>query len=129
MADSSSLIPAGVLLDLGDQILEKQQNAAREIAVIIKQFALSGEHDKISAVINLLTSKFALSPQANLRKINEFVKLGVEKLEPYYAEILGVISPYMSDEKEEIRVAACEINEAIRSIHANPADGCKKDDD
>ncbi|KAG6491853.1 hypothetical protein ZIOFF_046792 [Zingiber officinale] len=70
MADSSSLIPASVLLDLGDKIYEKQKNVVCEIVGIIKHLAFYGEHDKISTVINLLTLEFALSLQENLRKVS-----------------------------------------------------------
>ncbi|XP_042426218.1 protein VAC14 homolog isoform X2 [Zingiber officinale] len=68
MADALSLIPASVFRNLADKLYEKRKNAALEIEGIIKQLALSGEHDKISAVINLLISEFAGSPQANHRK-------------------------------------------------------------
>ncbi|URE24088.1 hypothetical protein MUK42_15831, partial [Musa troglodytarum] len=68
MADGLSLIPASVLRNLADKLYEKRKNAALEIEGIVKQLALAGEHEKISAVINLLTVDFACSPQANQRK-------------------------------------------------------------
>lgn len=36
---------------------------------IVKQLAAAGDHDKITAVINLLTNDFTYSPQANHRKV------------------------------------------------------------
>lgn len=35
----------------------------------MKQLATAGDHDKITAVINLLTTEFTYSPQANHRKV------------------------------------------------------------
>ncbi|XP_010916213.1 protein VAC14 homolog [Elaeis guineensis] len=68
MADPLSIIPASVLRNLADKLYEKRKNAALEIEGIVKQLALAGEHDKIAAVINLLTTEFTYSPQANHRK-------------------------------------------------------------
>ncbi|OIW12312.1 hypothetical protein TanjilG_06101 [Lupinus angustifolius] len=38
--------------------------------------------------------------------IDEFVKLGVDQLVPYYTVILATILPCISDKKEKIRVVA-----------------------
>jgi hypothetical protein len=48
-----------------------------QIEGIIKQLSTAGEHEKIAAVIGLLTSDFAMSPQANHRKVglNRFYSL------------------------------------------------------
>ncbi|KAL6884582.1 hypothetical protein ACP4OV_010518 [Aristida adscensionis] len=54
--------------------------------------------------------------------INEFVKLGGEKLVPYYADTLGAILPCISDEEEKIRVVARETNEELRAIKADPTE-------
>ena len=35
----------------------------------MKQLTTAGDHDKITAVINLLTTEFTYSPQANHRKV------------------------------------------------------------
>ncbi|MQM01209.1 hypothetical protein Taro_033960, partial [Colocasia esculenta] len=40
----------------------------KQVEGIVKQLAVSGEHDKITAVINLLTTEFTYSPLANHRK-------------------------------------------------------------
>ncbi|MBA0805577.1 hypothetical protein Gohar_005077 [Gossypium harknessii] len=68
MADALSVIPASVLRNLSDKLYEKRKNAALEFEGIVKQLASSGDHEKISLVINLLTTEFVYSPQANHRK-------------------------------------------------------------
>ncbi|PON35571.1 Vacuole morphology and inheritance protein [Parasponia andersonii] len=68
MADALSVIPAFVLRNLSDKLYEKRKNAALEVEGIVKNLASSGDHDKITAVINLLTNEFTYSPQANHRK-------------------------------------------------------------
>ncbi|XP_057478120.1 protein VAC14 homolog isoform X2 [Actinidia eriantha] len=68
MADVLSVIPAAVLRNLSDKLYEKRKNAALEVEGIVKQLAVAGDHDKITAVINLLTNEFTYSPQANHRK-------------------------------------------------------------
>ena len=40
-----------------------------QIEGIVKQLATAGEHEKISAVILLLTHDYTYSPQANHRKV------------------------------------------------------------
>ena len=48
-----------------------------QIEVIVKQLAAAGEHDKITAVINLLANEFTYSAQVNRRKVSSQVwKLG-----------------------------------------------------
>jgi len=37
-------------------------------------------------------------------QINEFVKLGGDQLVPYFADILGVVLPAISDREEKIPV-------------------------
>ncbi|KAJ8447710.1 hypothetical protein Cgig2_031764 [Carnegiea gigantea] len=68
MADALSIIPASVLRNLADKLYEKRKNAALELEGIVKQLAQAGDHEKITAVIKLLTEDFTLSPQANHRK-------------------------------------------------------------
>ncbi|GAY56523.1 hypothetical protein CUMW_172560 [Citrus unshiu] len=68
MADALSVIPSAVLRNLADKLYEKRKNAALEVEGIVKQLAAAGDHEKISAVINLLTTEFTYSPQANHRK-------------------------------------------------------------
>ncbi|RVX12556.1 Protein VAC14-like [Vitis vinifera] len=66
--DALSVIPAAVLRNLSDKLYEKRKNAALEVEGIVKTLAASGDHDKITAVINLLTTEYTFSPQANHRK-------------------------------------------------------------
>ncbi|KAJ6324298.1 hypothetical protein OIU76_011575 [Salix suchowensis] len=66
MADA--VIPAALLRNLSDKLYEKRKNAALEIEGIVKSLAAAGDHEKISAVINLLTMEFTTSPQAHHRK-------------------------------------------------------------
>ncbi|KAI7989013.1 Protein SABRE [Camellia lanceoleosa] len=68
MADALYVIPASVLRNLSDKLYEKRKNAALEVEGIVKQLAAAGDHDKIMAVINLLTTEFTNSSQANHRK-------------------------------------------------------------
>ncbi|CAK9140309.1 unnamed protein product [Ilex paraguariensis] len=68
MADGLSVIPASVVRNLSDKLYEKRKNAALEVENIVKQLTVAGDHDKITAVINLLTNEFTFSPQANHRK-------------------------------------------------------------
>ncbi|GFP83563.1 protein vac14 homolog [Phtheirospermum japonicum] len=67
MADIS-VIPAAVLRNLSDKLYEKRKNAALEVEGIVKQLAMAGDHDKITAVINLLANEYTYSPQTNHRK-------------------------------------------------------------
>ncbi|CAL5428228.1 unnamed protein product [Camellia sinensis] len=68
MADALSVIPPAVLRNLSDKLYEKRKNAALEIEGIVKQLAAAGEHDNITAVINLLANEFTYSAQVNHRK-------------------------------------------------------------
>ncbi|GAB4856694.1 PtdIns(3,5)P(2) sythesis regulation factor [Ancistrocladus abbreviatus] len=68
MADALSVIPASVLRNLSDKLYEKRKNAALEVEGIVKQLAVAGDHEKITAVIKLLTEEFTYSPQANHQK-------------------------------------------------------------
>ncbi|KAF0934336.1 hypothetical protein E2562_024823 [Oryza meyeriana var. granulata] len=66
--DALSIIPCAVMRNLSDKLYEKRKNAVLKIEGIVKQLAMTGEHDKISAVIALLTNDFIMLPQANHRK-------------------------------------------------------------
>lgn len=44
---------------------------------IVKQLAAAGDHDKITAVIKLLTVEFTYSPQSNHRKVAEMEMLEI----------------------------------------------------
>ncbi|KAG6530772.1 hypothetical protein ZIOFF_004530 [Zingiber officinale] len=113
MADALSLIPASVFRNLADKLYEKRKNAALEIEGIIKQLALSGEHDKISAVINLLISEFAGSPQANHRKGGLIglaavtVGLGTDAAQ-HLTQIVPPVLKSFADQDSRVRYHACE---------------------
>ncbi|KAJ8761265.1 hypothetical protein K2173_001321 [Erythroxylum novogranatense] len=63
------MISASVLRNLSDKLYEKCKNAALELEGIVKELVTIGDHEKISVVINLLTTEFTYSPQANQRKV------------------------------------------------------------
>ncbi|KAK9098631.1 hypothetical protein Syun_025676 [Stephania yunnanensis] len=69
MTDALSSDPHGRLEESIDKPYEKRKNANAEIEEIVKQLAMAGDHDKITAMINLLTNEFPSSPQANHQKV------------------------------------------------------------
>ncbi|KAK2975903.1 hypothetical protein RJ640_027537 [Escallonia rubra] len=113
MADGVSAIPASVLRNLSDKLYEKRKNAALEVEGIVKQLAVAGEHDKITAVINLLTNEFTYSPQANHRKggliglAAATVGLSVEASQHLEQIVPPVINSF-SDQDSRVRYYACE---------------------
>ncbi|KAH1064062.1 hypothetical protein J1N35_029049 [Gossypium stocksii] len=113
MADAFSVIPASVLRNLSDKLYEKRKNAALEIEGIVKQLALSGDHEKISAVIKLLATEFTDSPQANHRKggliglAAATVGLSSEAAQHLEQIVPPVLSSF-SDQDSRVRYYACE---------------------
>ncbi|CAI0432074.1 unnamed protein product [Linum tenue] len=113
MADALSVIPANVLRNLSDKLYEKRKNAALEVEGIVKQLAAAGDHDKISAVINLLTSEFTYSPQANHRKggliglAAATVGLTSEAAQ-HLEQIVPPVLHSFSDQDSRVRYYACE---------------------
>uniref|UniRef100_A0A3Q7FZA7 EF-hand domain-containing protein n=2 Tax=Solanum lycopersicum TaxID=4081 RepID=A0A3Q7FZA7_SOLLC len=69
-----SVIPAAVLRNLSDKLYEKRKNAALELEGIVKHLTSAGDHDKITAVISLLSQEYTYSPQAHNRKATFFQK-------------------------------------------------------
>ncbi|KAG5608419.1 hypothetical protein H5410_019700 [Solanum commersonii] len=67
-AEALSVIPAAVLRNLSDKLYEKRKNAALELEGIVKHLTSAGDHDKINAVISLLSQEYTYSPQAHNRK-------------------------------------------------------------
>ncbi|TXG57046.1 hypothetical protein EZV62_018359 [Acer yangbiense] len=106
MADALSVMPAGVLRNLADKLYEKRKNAALELA-------LAGDHEKISAVINLLTTDFTYSPQANHRKggliglAAATVGLTSEAAQ-HLEQIVPPVLNSFSDQDSRVRYYACE---------------------
>ncbi|XP_024988818.1 protein VAC14 homolog [Cynara cardunculus var. scolymus] len=123
MADALSAIPAAVLRNLADKLYEKRKNAALEVEGIVKQLTAAGDHDKITAVINLLTHEFAYSAQANHRKggliglAAATVGLSAEaaqhlevwvNLLVYQSQIVPPVINSFSDQDSRVRYYACE---------------------
>ncbi|KAH1140781.1 hypothetical protein AAZX31_05G223800 [Glycine max] len=113
MVDALSLIPAAVLRNLADKLYEKRKNAALDIEGIVKQLAAAGDHDKITAVINLLTTEFTYSPQANHRKggliglAAATVGLTSEAAQ-HLEQIVPPVLNSFSDQDSKVRYYACE---------------------
>ncbi|KAI3817304.1 hypothetical protein L1987_11093 [Smallanthus sonchifolius] len=113
MADALSAIPAAVLRNLSDKLYEKRKNAALEVEGIVKQLTVAGDHDKITAVINLLTHEFTYSSQANHRKggliglAAATVGLSSEAAQHLEQIVPPVINSF-SDQDSRVRYYACE---------------------
>ncbi|KAJ8747719.1 hypothetical protein K2173_012669 [Erythroxylum novogranatense] len=113
MAEALSVIPASVLRNLSDKLYEKRKNAALELEGIVKQLAAIGDHEKISAVINLLTTEFTYSPQANHRKggliglAAATVGLSGEAAQ-HLEQIVPPVLNSFSDQDGRVRYYACE---------------------
>ncbi|KAI3413026.1 Vac14_Fig4_bd domain-containing protein [Psidium guajava] len=113
MADALSAIPASVIRNLSDKLYEKRKNAALEIEGIVKQLAAAGDHDKISAVISLLTTEFTYSAQANHRKggliglAAATVGLSSEASQHLEQIVPPVINSF-ADQDSRVRYYACE---------------------
>ncbi|TVU47867.1 hypothetical protein EJB05_07483 [Eragrostis curvula] len=112
-ADALSIIPSAVLRNLSDKLYEKRKNAALEIEGIVKQLATAGEHEKISAVIQLLTNDFTYSPQANHRKGGLIglaaVTVGLTSEAAQHLE--QIVPPVLNsflDQDSRVRYYACE---------------------
>ncbi|XP_020233087.1 protein VAC14 homolog isoform X1 [Cajanus cajan] len=113
MADASSVIPAAVLRNLADKLYEKRKNAALEVEGIVKQLSTTGDHVKITAVINLLTTDFTYSPQANHRK-GGLISLAAATVgltteaSQHLEEIVPPVLNSFADQDSRVRYYACE---------------------
>ncbi|XP_051144677.1 protein VAC14 homolog [Andrographis paniculata] len=113
MADALSVIPAAVLRNLSDKLYEKRKIAALEVEGIVKQLAVAGDHDKISAVINLLANEYTYSPQTNYRKggliglAAATVGLASEAAQ-HLDQIVPPILNSFGDQDSRVRYYACE---------------------
>ncbi|GAB4828731.1 PtdIns(3,5)P(2) sythesis regulation factor [Ancistrocladus abbreviatus] len=113
MADALLIIPASVLRNLSDKLYEKRKNAALEVEGIVKQLAVAGDHEKITAVIKLLTEEFTYSPQANHRKggliglAAATVGLTTEAAQ-HLEQIVPPVLHSFSDQDSRVRYYACE---------------------
>ncbi|CAN0877100.1 Protein VAC14 homolog [Linum grandiflorum] len=113
MADALSVISANVLRSLSDKLYEKRKNAALEVEGIVKQLTAAGDHDKISAVIELLKNEYTYSPQANHRKggliglAAATVGLTTEASR-HLEQIVPPVLHSFSDQDSRVRYYACE---------------------
>ncbi|KAH6790389.1 ARM repeat superfamily protein [Perilla frutescens var. frutescens] len=113
MADALSVISAAVLRNLSDKLYEKRKNAALEVEGIVKQLAMAGDHDKITAVINLLTNEYTYSAQANHRKggliglAAATVGLTTEAAQ-HLDQIVPPVLNSFADQDSRVRYYACE---------------------
>ncbi|KAA3453297.1 protein VAC14-like protein isoform X1 [Gossypium australe] len=111
-----------MLSDSSREIRQQADSALSEFLLEIKN-SPSVDYGRMAEI--LVQRAAALDEFTRLTAItwiNEFVKLGGDQLFPYYADILGVILPGISDKEEKIRVVARETNEVLRSIEANPTE-------
>ncbi|TYJ41016.1 hypothetical protein E1A91_A04G182400v1 [Gossypium mustelinum] len=113
MADAHSVVPASVLRNLSDKLYEKRKNAALEVEGIVKQLAALGDHEKISAVISLLTTEYTYSPQANHRK-GGLIGLAAatvgltSEASQHLEQIVPPVLNSFSDQDSRVRYYACE---------------------
>lgn len=113
MTDISSLLPTSVLRNLADKLYEKRKNAALEVEGVVRTLTAAGDHEKISAIINVLTHEFALSPQANHRKggliglAAATVGLASEAAQ-HLEQIVPPVLNSFSDQDSRVRYYACE---------------------
>lgn len=113
MSDVSSLLPPAVVRNLSDKLYEKRKNAALEVEGIIKQLTCAGDHERISAIINVLTNDFALSAQANYRKggliglAAATVGLAGEAAQ-HLEQIVPPVLNSLADQDSRVRYYACE---------------------
>ncbi|MED6180529.1 PtdIns(3,5)P(2) sythesis regulation factor, variant 2 [Stylosanthes scabra] len=109
----AEVIPAAVLRNLADKLYEKRKNAALDVEGIVKQLAAAGEHEKITAVINLLTTEFTYSPQANHRK-GGLIGLAAATVgltsdaAQHLEQIVPPVLNSFSDQDSRVRYYACE---------------------
>ncbi|XP_059291696.1 protein VAC14 homolog isoform X1 [Lycium ferocissimum] len=111
--EALSVIPASVLRNLSDKLYEKRKNAALELEGIVKQLTVAGDHDKITAVINLLTHEYTYSPQANHRKGGLIglaaVTVGLtSEAAQHLEQIVPPVLNSFSDQDSRVRYYACE---------------------
>ncbi|KMZ69626.1 VAC14-like protein [Zostera marina] len=68
MADAVFTVSAALLRNLADKLYEKRKSAALELEGIVKSLCIAGDHEKVTALVKLLTREFTQSPQSNHRK-------------------------------------------------------------
>ncbi|XP_018441181.1 protein VAC14 homolog isoform X1 [Raphanus sativus] len=113
MSDALSAIPAAVHRNLSDKLYEKRKNAALDLENAVKALITSGDHDKISKVIDVLIKDFAKSPQANHRKGGLIglaaVTVGLaSEAAQYLEQIVPPVIHAFFDQDSRVRYYACE---------------------
>ncbi|KAK4264056.1 hypothetical protein QN277_029396 [Acacia crassicarpa] len=113
MMDVFSVIPAAVLRNLADKLYEKRKNAALEVEGIVKQLVANSELDKITALINMLTTEYTCSVQANHRKGGLIglaaVTVGLStEASRYLEQIVPPVLGAFADSDSRVRYYACE---------------------
>ena len=68
-ASAEELLPPAVVRNIGDKLYEKRKTAALEVEQLVKKLAFSSNTVKIKQLVTRLAEGFALSGQANLRKV------------------------------------------------------------
>ncbi|WOL02590.1 hypothetical protein Cni_G11309 [Canna indica] len=132
MAEAWSFVPSSVLKLLPDKLYNKRKNAAIELEGIVELLGRRNEHEKISSVINMLTTQFIKNPQPIYRKGGLIglagVTIGLFADAPQYLEeIIPPIIGLFADEDSGVRFSACEamynVAKAVRGefiIYFNP---------
>ncbi|VFQ66495.1 unnamed protein product [Cuscuta campestris] len=112
-AEALSVIPAAVLRNLSDKLYEKRKNAALELEGIVKQLAVAGDHDRITAVVKLLSEDYAYSSQSNHRK-GGLIGLAAatvgltSEAANHLEQIVPPVLNSFSDQDSRVRYYACE---------------------
>ncbi|ONK75321.1 uncharacterized protein A4U43_C03F15630 [Asparagus officinalis] len=112
-----------MLSDSSHEIRQQADSALSEFLQEIKNSPNVDYGRMAEILVQRAGSPDAFTRLTSITWINEFVKLGGDQLIPYYADILGAILPCISDKEEKIRVVACETNEELRTIRADPGEG------
>eukprot|EP01018_Ginkgo_biloba_P020691 Gb_18820 [translate_table: standard] len=112
-----------MLSDSGHEIRQQADSALLEFLQEIKN-SPSVDYGRLTEIlVQRAASPDEFTRLTSITWMNEFVKLGGDQLVPHFADVLGAILPCISDKEEKIRVAACETNEELCAVKAEPADG------
>eukprot|EP00245_Coleochaete_scutata_P015075 TRINITY_DN658_c0_g1_i1.p1 TRINITY_DN658_c0_g1~~TRINITY_DN658_c0_g1_i1.p1 ORF type:complete len:730 (+),score=139.98 TRINITY_DN658_c0_g1_i1:143-2332(+) len=122
----------GLFNMLNDTSVSVRQQAFQALGEFLTEItnAPAVEYGKMTEIlVNRASSPDEFTSSTAMTWIQEFVKLGGNQLTKYYADILGVVLPAMSDKTENIRRAAVETNEALRTLMTNSSDDANSSDD
>ena len=113
ISDDYFPLPSFVLKNLLDKLYEKRKTTAKKVEGIVKQLVSAGDHEKISTLINLLTNKIAISPQASHRK-GGLIGLAAttvglaSKVALHLKKIVPPIINSFADQDNRVQYYACE---------------------